>query len=109
MTDLDRQVAEQLIYPTKTTLIVPGHDGPVQMAPGGEHMMPWSPSTNLLAAFQMVERMKDLNCGIVMARALSEWKVGFATQRRYAPYEAKDNSLPRAICLAALKAVDETK
>lgn len=72
-----------------------------------EYIDTWMPTELIMFAFQVVEKMRELGYGVVIQDSCARlpWYVEFDDGHRDG--EAKDESLPRALCLAALKATGE--
>jgi hypothetical protein len=68
-------------------------------------------STNLLAAFDVVENLRGKGFGFLIGTRAGGWIVRIVIELDMQELEYKGNAdtLPRAICLAALKSVEETK
>lgn len=78
-------------------------DGKVRHWPG-----PPECSTDISAAMQVIESLANQGLMVTMMDTCERWNVCFDGARK--GHEASDSLLPRAICLAALRAVTgETK
>lgn len=99
MTDreLDAMVAEKVMGWTLHGVAPSG--GRVLIAPSGAMGIP-NYSTDISAAWQVVEKMRSKRIHFEMGSTIpGDWTAYFNNDR------ATDKSAPRAICLAALKAV----
>lgn len=68
----------------------------------------WSPTTDPSAFIQLIEKMRELHYGVVIASGcVGTWQVRFIDRDIEHTSIAEDDVLGRAICKAALKTAEE--
>ncbi len=100
--ELDALVAEKVMGYTNVRPLGDEHGTLIAHSPGAccdGHGVPQF-STDIAAAWHVVEKMRERRIHLELgSRIDGSWLVSFGNLRAF------DNSAPRAVCLAALKAV----
>ena len=117
--ELDALVAEKVMGWTlhKIPHLVEGQygyiSGVIHSYIGNRLIAPWSPSTDIAAAWQVVEKLRGreetwFEVGSGSPKSNSQWYAQastFVPGGEWRTFTVRDAIAPRAICLAALKAV----
>jgi len=106
--EIDRAVAEKVMGMGngKSYVIIPDYAGnPTVTSDTGDYMIEWNPSTDISAAWEVVEKMQESGWMSIICTAPEGHAAAFTRSHSLKGNEPYQKNAAKAICLAALKAV----